>query len=372
MNDANPTPCSSADSRDIAFLSAIFDWVAQQNGKLDKSKVFTRGFSQNSMFAAYTAVCFADKVAGIWQGGSGLAKTGFSPVVPGGQAQCALSKFKAANDDVATCCRDSFCTTCKYWPIYPQTCAKTKPERKLIDCIVAYTNDGIACGTDFYAFEAMVREGNDARMLSFAPVGDESDKSNKQKGGHQDPQNSWAWASGCLGLTAACSATCEASFKVCAGNTVSPDTFTKCETKLKAGSLSGCTLGCSPTLGMLQTSESPVVSLSEGKFGVTAGLTVSMTATQPQCKNAFGSFSKAPSTCQPPSSWSPDEDTFPQSANPLCEGDRGGGAGGGLTTPSSHGMGGNTAGASVAPPAVQVVVGVVGAVSVVLSGLRLS
>ena len=363
VNDAGPTPCSAADSRDIAFLSTILDWVAQQSGKLDKGKVFTRGFSQNSMFAAYTAVCFADKVAGIWQGGSGLAKTGFSPVVPWGQAQCALSKFQAAGNSVATCCKSSFCTACKYWPIYPQTCAKTKPERKLIDCIVAYTNDGIACGTDYYAFEAMVREGNDARLLSFAPVGDENDKANKQKGGHQDPQNSWAWASGCLGLTTPCSATCETSFKACAGSTVSPDTFATCEAQLKAGSLDGCTLGCSPTLGMLQTSESPVVSLSEGKFGATTGLQVSATATRPQCTNAFGPFATAPSACKPPSSWSPGEDSFPTSANPLCAGDRGDGG-------NSEGIGEKSSdGAASAASLARVVVGVAGAVCVVLLGM---
>ena len=93
-----------------------------------------------------------------------------------------------------------------------------------------------------------MREGNDARMLSFAPV-------SGVKGGHSDPENAWAWVAGCLGLSTSCSTTCEASFKTCAGSTVSPDKFAECEEKLMAGSLSGCTVGCSPTLGMLQTSE---------------------------------------------------------------------------------------------------------------------
>ena len=37
------------------------------------------------MFAIYVATCFADKVAGTWQGGSGMAKTGFTPITPGFQ-----------------------------------------------------------------------------------------------------------------------------------------------------------------------------------------------------------------------------------------------------------------------------------------------
>jgi len=76
-------------------------------------KVYTKGFSQNSMFAVYTAVCFADKVAGVWQGGSGLAKTAFSPIVPGAQAQCTLSNA-LADGGTSQCCKQHFCTECKF------------------------------------------------------------------------------------------------------------------------------------------------------------------------------------------------------------------------------------------------------------------
>jgi len=61
---------------------------------------------------------------------------------------------------------------------------------------MTYTNDGISCGSDMYMYEAMVREGNDARMLSFAP-------STGVDGGHSNPQNAWAWVAGCLGLSEA-------------------------------------------------------------------------------------------------------------------------------------------------------------------------
>lgn len=74
-NDQNPTPCEDSDSRDIPYLRNIFSWIEQQN-TVDSNNVYAHGFSQNSMFAVYMTVCFADKMAGVWQGGSGLALTG--------------------------------------------------------------------------------------------------------------------------------------------------------------------------------------------------------------------------------------------------------------------------------------------------------
>lgn len=138
----------------------LVDAPQSNSAVLDTSQVFTRGFSQNSMFAVYIAVCFADKVAGVWQGGSGLAFTGSVPIVPGAQAQCKLSDA-LADGGTAQCCAAHFCTTCKYWPLYPQTCAATRPERKLVDCIMAYTDDSVACGSDYYMYQA-------SRMTPFA------------------------------------------------------------------------------------------------------------------------------------------------------------------------------------------------------------
>ena len=229
-------------------------------------------------------MCFADKVAGVWQGGSGLAKTGFTPITPGYQGQCTRSSYAT---HAGSCCANDFCEECKYWPLYPKTCAWSEPKRKLIDCIHAYTNDNIACGTDYYMWEAMMREGNDARLLSFAP-------GTPTSGGHRDPHNSYAWVVGCLGLADACSAGCEASFATCTtsagGNP--PEQFETCETDLKAGNLANCVVGCAPTLPMLLKSETPTVSLGEGKFGRTSGLTVTTAAAAPlpNCDNAFGNF----------------------------------------------------------------------------------
>ena len=139
-NATNPTPCSDEDDRDKPYLDAIFTWIAAQGAqqRLNASEVFADGFSQESMYAAHVAVCHADKVKGLWQGGSGLAKTGYSPVVPGYQGQCALSSFTASTTD---CCTNSFCEECDWWPLYPRTCGN-----KLIDCIMSYTDDRVGCG----------------------------------------------------------------------------------------------------------------------------------------------------------------------------------------------------------------------------------
>merc|ERR1719238_126835 len=105
----------------------------------------------------------------------------------------------------------------------------------------------------------------------------------------------WAWFAGCLGVADSCSSTCAASFDTCIGTATEEanyDKFATCEEKLKAGQLSGCTVGCAPTLAMLQRSEEPVVTLSEGKFGNEAGLPAATgSAPRPDCKKDFGPFS---------------------------------------------------------------------------------
>jgi len=78
---------------------------------------------------------------------------------------------------------------------------------------------------------------------------------------------------------------------------------------------------------MLQRSEAPVVSLSEGNFGRTNSVTSPKggTPTTPNCDNEFGSFSTVPMTnCQPPSGTIfPDASKYPTGVNELCDGKRG-------------------------------------------------
>lgn len=189
-NDSKLTPCSAADSVEMLYIAAILDWIAAQPTLLDAGRIYTKGFSQESMFSAYAAICFADRIAGVWQGGSGLALTGYNGVVPGYQAQCKLSDFLEYGKD---CCSSHYCTECKYWPAWP----RTAPHR-LTDCLMAYVDDQIGCGSDWHMYEAMVAEGNDARLLSFPAVGK----------GHSSPENDMAWTVGCLGIVPSCEAAC--------------------------------------------------------------------------------------------------------------------------------------------------------------------
>jgi len=260
-NDDMPTPCSREDSREIAYLEKVFAFI-EGHEMLNAARVFTEGFSQNSMFAVYTAVCFADRVAGTWQGGSGQSRTGFEPVSPGFQAQCS---FESHNLYGESCCAEDFCAECQYWPLWPKTCGRT-----LVDCIAAYTDDTIACGSDWNMYEAMVGEGNDARLLSFPPPEGEV-------GGHRDPYNKWAWFAGCLGVADSCSPDCTAEFQSCMSLSnleKANESFAACEAKLKSGDLDGCVVGCAPTLEMLLTSEAATVSLSYGNFGTDTGLPI--------------------------------------------------------------------------------------------------
>ena len=134
-------------------------------------------------------------------------------------------------------------------------------------------------------YEAMVAEGNDARMLSFSP------NDPTAPGGHQNPKNKYSWIVGCLGIVDSCSTECETSFLNCmTSNGVAE--YAACETDLENGNLANCALGCAPTLEMLKTSETPVINLSEGKFGTQSGLAIPETPQKPTCEVAFGPFNE--------------------------------------------------------------------------------
>ena len=104
INPSNPTPCSASDSRDYVYIEGLLDFIADHPG-LDSSKVYFEGFSQNSMFSLYASVCFADRVAGLFQGGSGISKTFHLPITPGLQAQCSASAFATHGNN---CCNGTW------------------------------------------------------------------------------------------------------------------------------------------------------------------------------------------------------------------------------------------------------------------------
>merc|ERR1719328_364602 len=56
VNDDKPMPCADEDSRDIAYVRKIMNWV-ETNPDLDATRMYAWGFSQNSMFSAYIGYC---------------------------------------------------------------------------------------------------------------------------------------------------------------------------------------------------------------------------------------------------------------------------------------------------------------------------
>ena len=61
VNDNKPMPCADEDSKDIAYVRKIMEWINSQPEKFDATRVYSAGFSQNSMFSAYIAFCFNDQ-----------------------------------------------------------------------------------------------------------------------------------------------------------------------------------------------------------------------------------------------------------------------------------------------------------------------
>ena len=148
-------------------------------------------------------------------------------------------------------------------------------KRPINICQMEYTNDYVGVDKDtgrsvgINMFDALKREGHNGKLVRFAPPADGSFQS-----GHHEPQNSLYWQIGCLGVTTACSAECESSFVQCADCSASSpakkrvDAFAKCIEEQRFTSLKGCTADCSPTLTMLQCSQTPArLELPYGKFG---------------------------------------------------------------------------------------------------------
>ena len=263
VNDANPMPCSEADSKDITYLRTVFDFIENNSDKFDTDRIYAEGFSQNSMFSAYIGFCFHDKVLGVWQGGSGMALNGERPFVPNQGAQCTASSFA---EHGGKCRTDDPCTTCQYWPIYP--CYTS--QRPMVDCVMEYTNDYLY-GTGGFMYEKLVNEGHDARLLRFSPSEDGT-----IEGGHKDPQNKAHWQVGCLGITETCSSECETSFTSCMSSKDQSTAANKAssfdECMEDSANLAGCTAECAPTYDMLIQSETPTEkSFSKDVFGVATG-----------------------------------------------------------------------------------------------------
>uniref|UniRef100_A0A7M5UFV2 Uncharacterized protein n=2 Tax=Clytia hemisphaerica TaxID=252671 RepID=A0A7M5UFV2_9CNID len=263
VNEENPMPCSEADSKDMEYVGKVFEFIDENEEIFNTDKIFTEGFSQNSMFSAYIGFCYSDRVTGIWQGGSGLAfKSQENVNLPGMQSKCSASSYAENKKD---CEEVEPCTDCEYWPIYP-CYESTKP---MIDCIADYNNDNIANAraelgdpeiesTAVNMYTVAKTEGHDARLLRFKPSDDGT-----IAGGHKNPRNTVYWQMGCWGMTEKCSSECETSFEACVnGKDVSTaenrvDSFSTCIDHDSFIQLGGCDSTCSPTLEMLKQSEVP-------------------------------------------------------------------------------------------------------------------
>ena len=274
VNDDKPMPCADEDSKDIAYIRKIIEWINSQPDKFDSSRMYSAGFSQNSMFSAYIAFCFNDQFKGVWQGGSGLTLKGKAPYVPNCGGQLAASTFAACTGACKKCAAENTCEACQYWPIYP--CYS--PVQPLAHCIAEYTNDPISVGqadieglsSSRNMYERSLQEGHEARLLRFSPSDDET-----IPGKHKSPKNSEYWKMGCLGITAPCSAACEASLLACVDEQGAStalekaNAFGTCIKDSKFQTLNGCTLECSPTYNMLASGETPTTA-EVATFGAAA------------------------------------------------------------------------------------------------------
>eukprot|EP00854_Cymbomonas_tetramitiformis_P014725 gene14725-17400_t len=71
VNRSIPQACGDEYSKDYVYLRHIMEFL-EASTDFDHTQIYTSGFSQNSMFAAYAAFCFESNVVGIWQAGSGM------------------------------------------------------------------------------------------------------------------------------------------------------------------------------------------------------------------------------------------------------------------------------------------------------------
>lgn len=258
INVDNKTPCKDSDSVDLEYSRLALETFAGLD-QVDDSKIFSKGFSQNSMWSAVLGVCFPDKVARFAQGGSGLALRGSDVTPPGSQSECTQS---ARADLGRDCLSERPCDgtngepLCTWWPIFPEATpeveagnAKTPP---LQSCGFIYEDDYLF-DTQLPMYDALVAEGHQARYLLFPG------------GKHQMPANANDWLVGCLGIQDKCSAECEADVIACVQDTDGGSaSFEKCMNGSRPAS---CKTACAPTLAMLSTSEAPTtVKVSAGTF----------------------------------------------------------------------------------------------------------
>merc|ERR1719265_1262784 len=244
VNDHIPQPCSATYSDDAVYIGTVLKHLRRNHRIHDSGRIFLKGFSQNSIFAAFASYCFSADVAGVWQASSGLAIKGLLPVPPRKESRCSRWAYDQYGDECET---KKPCASCKYFPIYP--CHFRKP---MVHCLSFYSNDEETASlphdptsTETLAdnmFNAAASEGHDVRLLRFLPQG------KAIAGGHQPPSSGFDWLVGCLGMAPRCTQQCVDGLKSCMAGvkTEVRGAYRQCLTRdlVDAGV---CAKGCAPT-----------------------------------------------------------------------------------------------------------------------------
>jgi len=151
---------------------------------------------------------------------------------------------------------------CAYWPAYP--ChdggnTEGAARNKLKVCLQVYEDDPIVVNQNSkqyshvsYMFDAMKLELYDVTGLIFAASGRR----------HAGPLQEGDWIVSCLGVPVrggVCSRSCQSTFLACA---TSADKYKTC-----VDSMEGLCHGCSPTLRMLNASETPTQEITRAGAG---------------------------------------------------------------------------------------------------------
>lgn len=265
VNDKDPQPCNPRDNPDIMYMRDILAHIQNDQGVYDASHVYTKGCSQNAQFAAYSAYCFSDQVAGIWQCSAGMVLKGQRPQSPRLETECTSSAFERHREH---CLAKEPCPKCQYFPIYP--CFNKRP---MIHCISLYSDDAMSAAEPHNPvsrrtlgdsmFRVVSREGHDVRLMKFQPDGN-----SKNRSGHAPPMNQFDWLVGCLGVSKPCTRDCGHALKSCVQEMKIPheEAYRRCMTHDLV--VKGyCEPGCAPDIEMLKLSESPLISLSQGRWG---------------------------------------------------------------------------------------------------------
>jgi len=141
VSSANPQPCTSEDTPEVDYVQTIFDTLAAASATYDNQKIYTQGFSQGAMMTTWATTCFASKIRGASQAGSGLklAKDAVTKEWCAGSSsrRCSVKETDGNNIPGGSCPESS---ACEYFPI-KTTKQQNSVGRDLKWCLFAGCSD---------------------------------------------------------------------------------------------------------------------------------------------------------------------------------------------------------------------------------------